>query len=75
VPKNRRLHPAVEAYIREMTSKGGRTRSANLTPKRRRNIAAKGGRAAWAGISAEERSARMRAVIRARWAKRKKRKP
>jgi hypothetical protein len=62
----------VEAYIQEMTSKGGLARAAKLTAGKRRQIAAEGGRAAWKGISREERSARMRAVIAARWARRRK---
>ena len=56
--KRRRRHPAVDAYIQEMTSLGGRTRAANLTPKARQKIARSGGKAVWAGISPEERSRR-----------------
>lgn len=48
----------VRAYLAKIGAKGGRHSSGA------------GGRAVWAGVSAEERSRRMRAVVRARWAKR-----
>jgi hypothetical protein len=36
--------------------------------------AGRGGQARWAGVSAEERKRQMRDVVRARWAKKKKKK-
>jgi hypothetical protein len=42
-----------------------------MTPKARQKIARSGGKAVWAGISPEERSRRMRAVVAARWAGKK----
>ena len=70
--RRKRRHPAVEEWIQGITSKGGKARAAALTPSERKKIAAAGGVARWADVSATTRSARMRAVIKARWAKRKK---
>ena len=61
----------MEAWIQRVTSAGGKARAKKLTPRQRKKIASSGGRAVWKDVSAEERSARMREVIRARWAKKK----
>jgi hypothetical protein len=61
----------VEAWIQRVTSAGGKARAKKLTSRQRKKIASSGGAAVWKDVSAEERSARMREVIRARWAKKK----
>jgi len=48
----------VRAYLAKIGAKGGR------------HASGAGGRAVWADVPAAERSRRMRAVVRARWAKR-----
>jgi hypothetical protein len=63
----KKLHPAVIAYIREMTSKGGRARAEALSPIQRKRIARKGGRAAQAKLSPEQRSEAARRAVQARW--------
>ena len=70
--RRKRRHPAVEQWIQSVTSKGGQARAAALTPKERKKIAAAGGAARWADVAADARSAKMRAVINARWAKKKR---
>jgi hypothetical protein len=70
--RKKRRHPAVGKWIQTMTRKGGRARARALTPEQRKKIAASGGNARWHGSSAEERSAKMREVIRARWARKRK---
>lgn len=57
----------MEAYLKKVTSTAGKARAASMTPRERQRLAASGGRAVWAGISAEERSRRMQAAIKARW--------
>jgi general stress protein YciG len=67
----RKRHPEVVKWIQRMSSKGGRNRAKSLTPERRKAIAAEGGQAVWKGVSPTERSERMKAVIAARWSKKK----
>ncbi len=62
----------VKRYLQQIGRAGGAARAAALTPAQKRKIARLGGRAAWANVSADERSKRMRAVISARWAKKRK---
>ncbi len=62
----------MEAWIRATSVKGGKNRAKALTAQERKKIAAQGGTAAWKGVSAEDRSARMRKLIEARWKKRLK---
>jgi len=56
----RKLPDAVRAYLARIGAKGGK------------HASGAGGRAVWADVSAAERSRRMRAVVRARWAKRRR---
>lgn len=59
----------MDAYIQEMTSKGGRARAAKLTPAERQTIARAGGAATAKGRTAKERSAAARRAAVARWKK------
>jgi len=52
----------VRAYLAKIGAKGGK------------HASGAGGRAVWADVSAEERSRRMREVVRKGWAKTKKKK-
>jgi len=58
----------VNAWIRKITSLGGKARAAALTPRQRRMISRKAGRAAQAKLTPEERSAAARRSVKARWA-------
>jgi hypothetical protein len=55
----RNLPAAVRAYLARIGAKGGK------------HASGAGGRAVWADVSAEERSKRMRQLVRARWKKAK----
>jgi hypothetical protein len=56
----RKPPPEVRAYLAKIGAKGGR------------HASGAGGRAVWADVPALERSRRMREVVRARWAKARK---
>ena len=60
--------PAVNAWIRKISSLGGKARAASLTSRQRKMISRKAGRAAQAKLTPEERSRAARHAIRARWA-------
>jgi hypothetical protein len=62
--------------LREVMAHLGRLRAKKLSPTARAKIASGAGRAAWAGMTAEERSAEMkrRAKVRVKNAEIKKRK-
>jgi len=69
-------HPgqfALDHRIEAAAARGSLRRWANVRigAKGGQHASGAGGRAVWAGVSAAERSRRMRAVVRARWAKRK----
>ena len=59
----------VQAYIREITSKGGKARAESLTPSERKKIARAGGKALQASRTPEQRRATALKAARARWAK------
>jgi len=54
-----RVAAEVRAYLEKIGAKGGKHSSGA------------GGRAVWADVLAEERSRRMRKVVRARWARKR----
>jgi len=60
MPKKRRLPDAFLEYLRELGREGG-TKAAGA-----------GGRKRWANVSDEERSRKMRALVKKRWAKARK---
>ncbi len=53
----KRLPDAFREYLRELGAKGGKA------------AAGKGGQVRWANVSEEERSRMMRALVKKRWAK------
>ena len=54
-----KIDAALREYMKSLSAKGGK----------------KGGKAAWANVSPEERSRRMRDLVKKRWAKAKKKRP
>ena len=56
----KKLPAEVRAYLAKIGAKGGR------------HASGEGGRAVWKDVPAEERSKRMRAVVKARWSRARK---
>jgi len=72
VPKKRRLHPAVTAWIKKLASQGGRARAAGMTPEERQEVAREGGRARARNMTPEQRRERASKAARARWGQKKR---
>jgi hypothetical protein len=64
----------VDAWIQDVTSRGGKARAESMSADERRASARKAATARWAAVPAKERTKTMRKVGRARWGS-KKRKP
>jgi hypothetical protein len=67
----KRRHPAVDAWIKGFTSRGGKARAKSMSASERSASAKKAAKARWADVSPKARSQRMRAVVAARWAKKR----
>jgi hypothetical protein len=67
----RRERDPVKDYLASLGRKGGAARAKVLTARERKRIASAGGKASAANLTAEQRSAKARRAVLARWAKKR----